>query len=81
MDAHFVAGFQREVIRRDGAGAGEQEAAARKMNFAKEEDDDLRLNEVIWRSIRGQKSPMPPPVRAGFVFTKAGHGGSEKDAH
>jgi hypothetical protein len=30
--------------------------------------DDLLLNEVIWRSIRGASSPMPPPVRAGFVF-------------
>jgi DNA-binding beta-propeller fold protein YncE len=30
--------------------------------------DDLRLNEVIWRSVRGPDSPMPPPVRAAFVF-------------
>ncbi|MEO7318399.1 MAG: beta-propeller fold lactonase family protein, partial [Chthoniobacteraceae bacterium] len=45
---------------------------SRKMNFAKEDAaDDLQLNEVIWRSIRGAKSPMPPPVRAAFVFTKA----------
>lgn len=41
------------------------------MNFAKEDAaDDLLLNEVIWRSIRGENSPMPPPVRAGFVFTR-----------
>jgi YVTN family beta-propeller protein len=40
-----------------------------KMNFAKEDAaDDLLLNEVIWRSIRGADSPMPPPTRAGFVF-------------
>ena len=44
---------------------------SRKMNFAKEDAaDDLQLNEVIWRSIRGAKSPMPAPVRAAFVFTK-----------
>ena len=44
---------------------------SRTMNFAKEDAaDDLQLNEVIWRSIRGAKSPMPPPVRAAFVFTK-----------
>ena len=44
---------------------------SRKMNFAKEDAaDDLQLNEVIWRSVRGPKSPMPPPVRAAFVFTK-----------
>jgi DNA-binding beta-propeller fold protein YncE len=32
--------------------------------------DDLLLNEVIWRSVRGPNSPMPPPVRAAFVFPK-----------
>src|SRR5689334_13313643 len=38
------------------------------MNFAKEDAaDDLLLNEVIWRSVRGANSPMPAPVRAGFV--------------
>jgi hypothetical protein len=30
--------------------------------------DDLLFNEVIWRSVRGPQSPMPPPVRAAFVF-------------
>ncbi|HEX3313423.1 MAG TPA: alkaline phosphatase family protein, partial [Gemmataceae bacterium] len=35
-----------------------------------EEDlvDDLLLGEVVWRSVRGADSPMPPPVRAAFVF-------------
>ena len=42
---------------------------SRKMNFAKEDAaDDLLLNEVIWRSIRGAHNPMPAPVRAAFVF-------------
>ena len=42
---------------------------SRKMNFAKEDAaDDLLLNEVIWRSIRGAHSSMPAPVRAAFVF-------------
>jgi hypothetical protein len=40
-----------------------------KMNFAREDAaDDLLLNEVVWRSVRGSDSPMPAPVRAGFVF-------------
>jgi hypothetical protein len=40
-----------------------------KMNFAREDAaDDLLLNEVIWRSVRGADSPMPAPVRAAFVF-------------
>jgi phospholipase C len=43
-----------------------------KMNFAKEDAaDDLLLNEVIWRSIRGAHDPMPAPTRAGFVFQSA----------
>jgi YVTN family beta-propeller protein len=40
-----------------------------KMNFAREDAaDDLLLNEVVWRSVRGAGNPMPAPVRAGFVF-------------
>jgi DNA-binding beta-propeller fold protein YncE len=40
-----------------------------KFDFSKEDAaDDLLLNEVIWRSVRGADSPMPPPVRAAFVF-------------
>jgi hypothetical protein len=39
------------------------------VNFAKEDAvDDLLLNEVIWRSVRGENSPMPAPTRAAFVF-------------
>ena len=40
------------------------------MDFTKEDAaDDLALNEVIWRSVRGANNPMPAPRRAGFVFT------------
>jgi hypothetical protein len=47
-----------------------------KMNFAREDAaDDLLLNEVVWRSVRGPDSPMPAPVRAAFVFEHRG----EKD--
>ncbi len=42
-----------------------------KMNFAKEDAaDDLLLNEVVWRSVRGADSPMPRPIRAGFIFPR-----------
>jgi DNA-binding beta-propeller fold protein YncE len=48
-----------------GAGLSEQ------MDFTREDAaDDLLLNEIIWRSVRGPESPMPPPVRAPFVFPK-----------
>jgi len=47
-----------------------------KMNFAREDAiDDLVLDEVIWRSVRGPDNPMPAPVRAAFVFEHRG----EKD--
>jgi hypothetical protein len=40
-----------------------------KMNFTREDAvDDLLLNEVVWRSVRGANNPMPSPVRAAFVF-------------
>jgi YVTN family beta-propeller protein len=47
-----------------------------KMNFAREDAvDDLLLNEVIWRSVRGADSRMPAPTRAAFVFAH----GKDKD--
>ena len=50
---------------------------SRKMDFTKEDAaDDLLLNEIIWRSVRGPDSPMPPPRRAAFVFA---HGDSDED--
>jgi DNA-binding beta-propeller fold protein YncE len=43
-----------------------------KFDYSKEDlADDLLLNEMIWRSIRGADHPMPAPVRAGFVMVKA----------
>jgi hypothetical protein len=32
--------------------------------------DELVLDEVIWRSVRGPDNPKPAPVRAGFVFER-----------
>jgi len=28
---------------------------------------DRELNEIVWRSVRGPNSPMPPAVRSGFI--------------
>jgi len=40
-----------------------------KMDFSHEDAaDDLLLNEVIWRSVRGAGHRMPPATRAAFVF-------------
>ena len=47
--------------------------ASQRMDFSKEDAaDDLVLNEVIWKSMRGAASPMPAPRRAAFVFTRKG---------
>ncbi len=47
-------------------------ADSRKMDFSKEDEaDDLVLNEIIWRNVRGANSKMPSPVRAAFVFARA----------
>ncbi len=36
-------------------------------NFASEDDiPDVELNEIIWKSIKGKDSKMPPPVRSAF---------------
>jgi hypothetical protein len=43
-----------------------------RMDFAKEDAaDDLLLNQMIWRAVRGADSPMPAPVRAAFVRARA----------
>ncbi len=44
------------------------EKISRTMDFTKEDAaDDLLLNEVIWRSVRGENSHAPAPVHAAFV--------------
>ncbi|MEI6074895.1 MAG: bifunctional YncE family protein/alkaline phosphatase family protein [Verrucomicrobiota bacterium] len=46
--------------------------AKEKFNFAKEDaNDDIKFNEVIWRSVKGRDDVMPAPVHAGFVMTSA----------
>jgi DNA-binding beta-propeller fold protein YncE len=43
-------------------------AASKAMNL--DEADlapELELNEILWKSVRGAASPMPPPVHAAFV--------------
>jgi hypothetical protein len=46
-------------------------AASLVVDFSKEDAaDDLLLNEIVWRSVRGAAAPMPPPRRAAFVFAE-----------
>ena len=46
-------------------------AASQKMDFTREDaNDETTLNEIIWRSVRGDAQPMPPPRHAAFVFAQ-----------
>jgi hypothetical protein len=41
---------------------------SQKMDFsAPDKADDIVLNEIVWRSVRGADSPMPAPRRAAFL--------------
>jgi DNA-binding beta-propeller fold protein YncE len=45
---------------------------SQRMDFSEpDKADDIQLNEIVWRSIRGPDSPMPAPVRAAFYKTHA----------
>jgi hypothetical protein len=73
--------FQKDVVRapfkarkarvpidemNDSAAYGADESA--RMNFEIVDRAPMReLNEIIWKSIKGADSPMPPPVRSAFV--------------
>ena len=50
-------------------------------NLEKEDQaDDILFNEVIWKSVKGATSRMPPPVRAAFFRPKIkGHDDDDKD--
>ncbi|HEX4000377.1 MAG TPA: alkaline phosphatase family protein [Pirellulales bacterium] len=53
------------------AGAWGSEASA-KLDFSHEDAaDETTLNQVIWHSVRGADSAMPPPVHAAFVRTRS----------
>jgi DNA-binding beta-propeller fold protein YncE len=44
-------------------------AQTKHLNFAKEDAvDDQLLSQMVWRSVHGNASSMPPPVHAAFVF-------------
>jgi DNA-binding beta-propeller fold protein YncE len=53
-------------------------AESLEMNLLTTDDvaDDIRLNEIVWKSVRGADSPMPSPVRAAFFL---GLGGEDED--
>jgi len=64
--AHAVPDWDLKELNRPGAvGAKLSES----FNLAKEDQaDDILLNQVIWQSVKGAASRMPPPVRAAFFL-------------
>ena len=40
---------------------------------------ERELNEIVWRSVRGADSVMPPPVRAAFVRPHKGDDADDDD--
>jgi len=55
------------IDERNGADAPGALASLR-MNFTEADlTPELELNEIIWKSVRGRDSQMPPPVRTAFV--------------
>jgi hypothetical protein len=50
------------------------------MDFSAEDRmPEVLLNEIIWRSVRGAKSPMPPPRRSVFVRPISAAGDDDDD--
>lgn len=61
----------RPLINLDTRNVANNESSKRSefFNFAKEDSvPDLDLNEVVWKSVRGENSVMPAPKRSAFVI-------------
>jgi hypothetical protein len=54
--------------------------ASEAMNFAEADmTPELGLNEILWRSIHGPQSLMPPPKHAAFIRVQSGADGDADD--
>ncbi len=74
---HAVPDVDLEETNKVGAWGGK---LSEKFNLAREDAaDDLLLNEVVWRSVKGPNSPMPAPVRAAFVLPRPRDGDEDDD--
>lgn len=66
---HIVPKVDREAKNTKLAWGAEQSL---KMDFTKEDAaDDILLNEIIWRNVRGKDTAMPAPVRRAWVLSEA----------
>ena len=68
-----------DIAEKNAMNAWGAEASA-KMNLAEADlAPELELNEVLWKSVRGAASPMPPPVRSAFIRAIPDDDDDEKD--
>jgi hypothetical protein len=56
-----------DIAEKNAANAWGAEASAKMYLAEADLAPELELNEILWKSVRGAASPMPPPVRAAFV--------------
>jgi DNA-binding beta-propeller fold protein YncE len=49
---------------------GAEQSLKLDLEEAEDRADDLVFNEIIWKSIKGANSPLPPPVRSAFVLPR-----------
>jgi len=69
-----------DINARNGERAFGQEKTASFKLEKEDQADDLAFNEVIWKSVKGEGSEMPAPVRAAFFVRGEGRGTrGEKD--
>jgi hypothetical protein len=55
-------------------------AASLAMDFSEaDRTPEVLLNDIIWRSVKGADSPMPPPRRSVFIRPASGTSGDEDD--
>jgi hypothetical protein len=54
--------------------------ASMRMNLAEaDRAPEQELNEILWRSVKGPKSPMPPIVRSAWVRRPSGAAADDGD--
>ena len=56
-----------DVTEKNAANAWGAEASAKMYLAEADLAPELELNEILWKSVRGAASPMPPPVRSAFI--------------
>jgi hypothetical protein len=56
-----------DIAEKNAANAWGAEASARMYLAEADLAPELELNEILWKSVRGAASPMPPPVRTAFI--------------